>query len=1047
MSKKKSYHLEFPEVVVVEASAGSGKTYALAKRYLQLLINPSFDIKHILLRSILAITFTNKATIEMKERILELLKRIALDKFSSKEEEADIFELLNVDKKFAKLKAGMIMDSLINHYNFFQVQTIDSFINALLLGFALNIDRSVNFKIKRDYADYLSYCLDLVIEEAITNKDVYNFLEEFLEHYLFVENRTGWFPREDILGLVRSLFRLTNKYGLPFKFCDEEAKDVIKKKKFIFSQIKQLLIDAPGGLNKTAYNSIEKFINRDSDIFEIKSLPSKFKLATVPMNKGSIAPLEYRKRWANVHKSIRALVELDSNIAYKPYLKLFSRLLDFLQNLSRKENILFLEELNREARFLFDDAGITVAEIYYRLATRFKHYLIDEFQDTSVLQWRNLELMVEEALSSGGSLFYVGDKKQAIYRFRGGEAKLFDEVRDGFNHFNVRLNSLTKNWRSQKEIVDFNNTVFSKDNLSRALSLSGITKKLEQDSGAVDEIVSIFKDASQQYKKQNSYGYVYIERIDEKNQQERDQFIRSKLLELLKDLTSRFRAQDIAILCRDNREVELVTSWLLENGFSVESEKTLNVIENPLIKELVSFLTFLHSPIDNLSFASFILGDIFTQKTGLSYKEISDFIFALHKEGKLSNGSALYRIFRDKFPKIWEQYFDEFFRSVGLISPYELVTSIYQNFGVMDNFSKYQAFFMKFLELIKTKEDECIGLEALLIYLNESQEEDLYVNITHSNSIKVLTIHKSKGLEFGVVIIPFLRIDIDPVTGERGTNSYVVETPGQDLKLIRITEEHRAYSPVLQKIYAQSYKKACIDELNNIYVALTRAQFELYIFLPKKSGSAKNKACFFIPDDFRELGTKRKYERKKQSINPQIEITPSRHKNWLRSLREEFGDADQIKNRDKILQGDVFHLILSQIGNCMNLNLDQLVIEACAYASNKYPLLKDFYLYEAKIKELLQNKKTKDIFYVPDGEVFCEKEIVNQFGDLKRIDRLIVEDKHVSIVEYKLSQDKRGQYHKQVAEYMQAAKDIYPGRCIRGLFLYLDTIALEEVKQ
>ncbi|UCD15452.1 MAG: UvrD-helicase domain-containing protein, partial [Candidatus Omnitrophota bacterium] len=204
------------QVCVVQASAGSGKTYALAKRYVGLLINSPVNVEENLLKNILAITFTNKATVEMKERILELLKRIALDSFSSRGEQEDILSLFTIDKKSAQAKAAYIMDALIRHYNFFQVKTIDSFINALLLGCALQIERSASFKISKDYTEHLCYCFDLVMEEAVVDMQTFEFLEEFLEHYLFVENRKSWFPKEDILTLIKSLFELSNTYGRIF---------------------------------------------------------------------------------------------------------------------------------------------------------------------------------------------------------------------------------------------------------------------------------------------------------------------------------------------------------------------------------------------------------------------------------------------------------------------------------------------------------------------------------------------------------------------------------------------------------------------------------------------------------------------------------------------------------------------------------------------------------------------------------------------------------------------------------------------------------------
>jgi len=708
---------KFPQVVVVEASAGSGKTLALAKRYLELLINPKLSQVPIPLASVLAITFTNKATLEMKERILELLKKIALDSFSSPKEKEVILNLLGLDEKKAKYVASAIVDRIMHNYNFFQVQTIDSFINALLLGCALNIDRSGSFKIKRNYQEQLAFCLDLVIDQAPEKKEVLKLLEEFLDHYLFVENRKGWFPKEDILGLMQSLFSLSNKQGRPFGVYKGKSSEVIKLKKHIYRQIFELAQMFPRGMNATAVKSIENFLDKSKDIFDIAQIPQSFADSNPPLNKSKTASEEFVAAWRKTNKRLVELVELDATVAYNAYITLFHKLLDSFQIISKKEDLLFLEELNRKVRLLFDQEGLTVSEAYYRLATRFKHYLIDEFQDTSILQWRNLEMMVEDALASGGSLFYVGDKKQAIYRFRGGEAALFDEIKVKFSRYNVIPRQLTNNWRSQKAIIDFNNLVFSRDNLAKALSLSGIKKSLGNSAAAVDEILDIFKDAVQKGKENNSSGYVSIEPLNEKNQEERNQIMQLKIVNLIRELAKRFRYEDIALLTRNNSEVELISSWLLSENIPVESEKTLNVIENPLIKEIICFLKFLHSPISDLNFAGFILGEIFTKITGISKEEIRDFIFEINSKDKYFNQSYLYRKFSKQYPQLWVNYCQEFFKNVGFISVYELTASIYQRLGVFDKFPNQEAFFLKFLELIKKGESEYSGLGGFLEYL------------------------------------------------------------------------------------------------------------------------------------------------------------------------------------------------------------------------------------------------------------------------------------------------------------------------------------------
>ena len=462
-----------------------------------------------------------------------------------------------------------------------------------------------------------------------------------------------------------------------------------------------------------------------------------------------------------------------------------------------------------------------------------------------------------------------------------------------------------------------------------------------------------------------------------------------------------------------------------------------------MVKEIISFLNFLYSPLDDLSFAGFILGEVFGRLTNIACRDITEFIFSLHKEAKFGRHLPLYRLFRLKYPEIWNQYIDKFFKTVGFISPYELTINIYQTLKITENFKKNQAFFMKFLELIKQRENDCVGLGELLAYLKAAPQEELYVNVAHSSSVKVLTIHKSKGLEFGVVIIPFLRMDISPETGEKGSSSYVVPNRKGDLGIVRITKNHRVYSPLLQEIYIQSYKKSCIDELNNIYVVLTRAQFELYIFIPKKSSNSNNKVWHMI--GINESGSKIKYRRAEKDSQPTINISPSVYKEWPELIPGEFGDWQSIKNRKNILEGSLLHTILSRIGGCEGVDTEELIEEALSFARTQYPFIEDFSPYKEKIRELLAKEELKDIFFVSASNVFCEKEVVNRFGDGKRIDRLIVREKEVWIVDYKSSQEAKLDHEKQISEYIQIIKDIYPKREVRGFLVYLDRMIKKEV--
>ena len=1037
MNIPEDYLLKFPEVVIVEASAGTGKTRELAKRYLQLLLSP-FSREDIQLNNILATTFTNKAAFEMKDRILDFLKKIALGFIS--DEEKDILGVIGAEEESIKEKAGRMMDIIIRNYSFFQVQTIDSLINSFLLSSALNIGLSAEFKIKKDQNQYLRYCFDRIVEDAEKDPELFKIFEEFLKHYIFVENRSSWFPKQDILDSMKFLFSLKNRYGANFYITNPNNEDILRQKAALHRKIKEISLLLPEGLNKNAMKSILRFVDSQDVHFDIKAMPDIFKDSKPPMNKGKNAPENFVKKWENISKNMANLADLESRVAFKPYIKLFMRILEELKRISKRDDILFLEELNSKANGLIS-SEISLPELYYKMSMRFSHYLIDEFQDTSILQWNNLKEMIEDALSSGGTLFCVGDKKQEIYRFRGGETKLFSRIKREWRHYNVKDRVLKKNWRSHRAIVEFNNKAFSDDNLKNALSQMSTF-----DNGRIDTsaILDIFSDSAQEYKKENTFGYVHKEFIEEANQEERNRIISSKLMELIKSLKKRsFEYKNIAILCRSNDEIELVTSWLLKENISVESEKTLDLKENPLIKEIISFLKFLSSPIDNISFASFILGDIFSTATGLSKESVVDFVFYSHKKNELNRNNTLYRLFRTEYPRIWNMYIDKFFKSVGFLSPYELVVSIYDVFNMAGNFEDEQSFFMKLLELIKAKEQDYTSLDDFLYYLDIAPKEDLYVTVAEASSIRLLTIHKSKGLEFDIVIIPFMYIKPKP---EEGMNSFLkLNKDSNSLELLRITKKHRKYSKTLSYIYKEAYMKSLADELNTMYVAFTRAKLELYIYVPNKAGASFNNARHFLSNLPSEWGIKHAYNIDKEKTQRVKQIALRHNQNWISFLRDEALTGPSLEDRGKLLEGEVIHYALSCIKNLYEDNEKAVINNALAKAKARYPFFEDFEKINDKIYAITASKKTRRFFYIDDGDVYTEKDVVNSQGRNYRIDRLIVFSKEVWVIDYKSSPRLKDQYLAQINEYVKAINYVYPDKQTKGFLFYMDNIEIEEV--
>jgi len=1046
--------LQFPEVRVVEASAGSGKTFALAKRYVQLLLDPCIVQKEIRIRHILAITFTNKASVEMKTRILLFLKSIALEKLSKNEEE-QILGTLGLTQKEASLRAFAVMEELIHNYNFFQVQTIDSFINALLSGCAFKIGLSANFRIKQNSFDYIEYSLDQMIEMAASDNDFYKIFTSFLDQYLFLENKSGWFPKKDMLELLIALHYQASIYGQAFVPYAIRMDDLILKKQKILESIRQLSKNLPKGIDSRFAKSLDGFLTKYNKSFDFDSLSDFFARDHLPVNKNTFVPSPTEKLWAGIHKKIVSLSELEAYSLFNPYVEVFNVVSEIFKEKASKDDVLFLEELNKKARSLFDEGMVTVEELYYRLATRFHHYLIDEFQDTSVLQWKNLYLMIEEALSSGGSLFYVGDKKQAIYQFRGGEVELFDRVQEAFKSFNVQKEILEKNYRSQKAIVDFNNKIFSYENLEGFIARKEQyeTQKKKDIMHFYDEdlgqLKSIYHSSTQDYRKEKDGGYVSVEYITSEKKENRDEIVRKKLLEKIKSLKERYSYSDIAILTRGNKEIERITSWLMEEGIFVESERTLNVKENKIVGELIAFAKFLNSPIDNISFAQFILGDVFACASGIKKQELHEFVFSLRERIHTEKDIYLYKEFREAYSKAWDALLAEFFKNVGLYPLYELMVTIVGCMKVLKNFGDSQGFVMKFLEIIKLKEEETSDIATFLEVFDKMEGEDLYVNVSDADAVKVLTIHKAKGLEFPVVIAPFLGMNIhvgSSSSGDMGQRSYIMHPREGHLQLMRIKSKYTKFSDELKEIRRKEYIKSFIAEVNSIYVALTRASEELHIYIPNKISNSFNLVHFLIPEDSLKAGTP--MGRKKKEFSSQerrLSLPPSEYYDWIEFLKEEFVDIGDLSRRLKIRKGNILHFLLSQVGNLSGQNRQEILQSAIKRTKEHFIHIDELGEYENIASQVLEKEEFKNFFYVPDGEVYQEIDVVNQGGHTKRLDRLIIKDKEVWIIDFKSSHEAEEEHQAQVKEYIKIVEGIYPQKQIKGFLVYLDDLMIKHV--
>lgn len=1032
-----------PEVCVVEASAGSGKTYALARRYVRLILFLSnrSPLQNPPVHSILAITFTNKAAFEMKERILRFLKELALGVMPS-EDAHDMLLGLDISVDEAGSLARRVIDTILRNYNYFQVETIDKFINTLLVGSAFQVGLTANFRIKTSSREYLTLALDELIDDASRHPVIRKSFDDFLISMLLVEARSAWIPKAVMLDTMVQLFREYNTHGAGFVPGGVVLADMIKVKSAVITDVGAFVEKMPEGAHKTFAASLSKFVRNHQHSFRFADKLSDYfhKNKSIPSTKALIVTSWHEDQWEKIQRGFMRAADMEVRHLYDPYVAIFERVRERFTAASLRDDVIFLEELNTKARLVYQQ-GLLPEELYYRLSTRFEHYLFDEFQDTSVLQWENLKVLPEDGISKGGSLFYVGDKKQAIYSFRGGDTGLFDEVRLQYDDpgYHLTVEKLDISRRSHASIVTFNNSVFGMDNLNRFMAMTDKDGDMLIPARPMDtdELKRVYGSAAQRAVLNVPAGYVRVERTSGGNKEERSLETRLKVIERLGELRGRFALKDIGILVRKNDDVQEVTRWLLEENIPSSSERTLNIKEHALVNEVCAFLRFLVSPIDDAAFGEFIQGEMLIAVSGLSKREVQHLILDWRQEKR----DRLYTAFRRACPDVWETFIEDFFRNAGLYPIYETVASFYRKMNVLSSFPGAEGFLMRFLDLVKDKEAEFPDMGSFLAHYEELTGDDLYVDVTGGDAVQVMTVHKAKGLEFKVVILPFLTMTLTRSRSPKNLAlEYSLRQTEEGLVLYHFNEQHTHYSDKAEALSTEDKMRRFFSELNNVYVALTRAACEMYIFIPSRAGKGTNLALYLIPENFSVMGEPAKAYPIKNNDTAVVakDIAPPLCRDWISFLKDEFLSEDALTFQRQREEGVLYHEVLSKISY---------------FSSDPSSVLKKAYLEVSEtltddMKEILSSLlalKGLGPLFSDKNKVLIEQEISDRFGRTWRVDRLVISPEYVTVVDFKLSMSQQGEGESQVRGYMELLKDLYPGRIIKGCLIFIKECYMSAV--
>ena len=1044
--------LTFPEFVLLKASAGSGKTHALSLRFVQFLL--SERIKSVTpsdLRNILAITFTKNAAREMKTRILEWLKDCRLQDAGKTRE---ILEIVSIPEALLPGKAETVIENILAHYTDFQVETIDRFMATIFRASAIDLGYSPEFEIVLDSAELIQYAFSRHLRGVTSGSKEGKIFRRILDHIssnLAEETAFPWDPTVPISKTLVSLYKklAVRNRELEVKNHGRERKNLQDRIARVAAEMQDLI--ERSGLERNAKGHCHsKILPAIRERRFTALIGCSFK--TDPVKKlRTKADAKAHQRillcWETLGKLVDRYKSIYARDFFFPFLLAFKSLAGTngtLDRIKRRVGTVFIEDINKHlAEYI--DAGI-VPDIYFRLGDRIFHYLIDEFQDTNRIQWEALFPLIEESLSKAGSLFVVGDVKQAIYGFRDADYRIMqglNQEKAGFTSVRVDPDELKMNYRSQERIQDFVKEIFL-----HQLPAHKDFKDLVEDK-------RIYEFDQDVIAKNRNKGYVEYIVLAEDTESPPE---KAELQARVRELRERgYSWSDIAILTYRNESVAEVSSWLNEKAIPFIPFSSLDIRKRKIIGEIVAFLTFLDSPPDDLSFSVFLLGDVFRKAMDRDGRPEDEepgrrFLF----ECRESQDRPLYASFRKREPALWERYFEPFFKTVGYYPLYDLVTLIYRVFDLFRLFPDEEAALTKLLEVIKDFEGEGRNdLQAFLEFTTggESEESGWTIDVpSETPAVRIMSIHKSKGLEFPAVL--FLAYG----EGFQPSDFYLGEDDSK-IQVIKLTKNLEKSDPKLAAIYREARSRDLVERLNRLYVGLTRAKAELHVIAVKGGrdsypfdllNSAVEALHYELLGDRRWASSRAKppasRERRpadspdaeKYRVSGPFDLPPNR--------RESLGGGN-------IRRGEIAHRIMAGLDYIRSGWEPDIagVIRSLAPRESEAPL------FEAAGRSLI-------LFFEdsPLGELFREKagrRVLREFdfcdstGAVFRMDRVVIDPAAVTVIDFKTGAGAAvpGQAEwervdrEQVAAYVRILKDIFPEKSVQGILAHIDKNRWEPV--
>lgn len=1011
--------MQRPSFSIYDASAGSGKTYALVKEYLKIILVAK---KNDAYRNILAITFTNKAVHEMKSRIVGSLSEFAKENPSDKAQ--DLMQHLAIETQLSiiqiKTKSQQIIKHIIHNYAAFDISTIDKFTHRVIRAFAHDLDLQINFEVTLDTENLLIEAVDAIIAQAGEDETLTKLLIDFTMEK--TDDDKSWDISREILETGRLVLNENNRNEITH-FQDKTIFEFVEIKNKLAEACKVLETEN-AELAESALQLIEKN-GIDTKSFSGSYFPKHLQSIQEgkfnPKNKTyheqeDIKINKTAKDDALIESIIPKLLEILSAIYkkfekrdfYKAFLKnitplsLLNTVSNELVKIQKEQNLLPIAEFN--ALIHKEIQNQPAPFIYERLGERYRHFFIDEFQDTSEMQWQNLIPLIDNATSSEfegekGTLMIVGDPKQSIYRWRGGKAEQFialSKYHNPFNNPEKVLEHLEKNYRSYSQIIEFNNDFFQ--------MLSNEFENLDYKD--------LYANKSRQKINEKIGGYVNISFLpktetvdDEEDDQEElnktDLYVRATLKTILDVRQKGFKYSDIAVLIRHNKNGTAIANFLIEQGIPILSSESLLIKNATEVRFIIYLLKYLKNSFDLEAKANFLHYVAYKIQDKLP---IHDFIaqgMEQKKESEFEN---------------WLTNFDISlsFQDIRKKSLYESVEVIVSKF--LAPFSSAGSSYVQyFLDIVLERDvRNQAGIADFLDYWDKSSAKFKIPSPEGSDAVQIMTIHKSKGLEFPVVIFPFAEENYSLQKKDKLWLDLEDEKFNLPKALIDNSKAVEGFGEAAKATYIEKSQEQLLDNINVLYVALTRAEEQLYIisnlFKPNKEGNyPNNMATFFVNflmqnanfdesvleyhfGDPQKLSPEREKQNEFKAIPLVSEILNPKYIKIAQRESVMWGTYQQ----EAIEYGNVVHEILSYVKTKNDIDLAIIkAIERGLINLNQKEIV------SKTIDEIVNHSELSDYFEA-GNEVLNEQTIIQKEGKTIKPDRMVLnKNKDVLLLDYK----------------------------------------------